>query len=150
MNRYAHTQTGVVMIVQGSTSLAMNVMAIKRKGTTLGRWLALALSVATLAVFSRLNVVVDDEAVEVFFWPRRIGRRVPLSAVESCTVVRNPWYWGWGIRLIPGGWLFNVQGLRGVELALTGGGRVRIGTDEPETLAAAVTAALAERAPAAA
>jgi hypothetical protein len=152
MERYVHSQTGTLMIAQGSASLALNAMAIKRKGGTFGRWLALALSVATLAVFSRLKVVVDDESVEVSFWPRQIGRRLPLSTIASCAVVRNPWYWGWGIRIIPGGWLFNVQGRRAVELTLVGGGRVRIGSDEPEALEAAVTAALAERdaAPAAA
>lgn len=150
MERYEHSQTGVLMLVQGSTALALNATAIKRKGATVGRWLGMAVAVATATVFSRLTVVVDEEAVEVFFRVRPVGRRVPLAEIESCEVVRNHWYWGWGIRLIPGGWLFNVQGLGAVELRLAGGGRLRIGTDEPEALAAAVAAALAERASAAA
>ena len=30
--------------------------------------------------------------------------------------VRNKWYYGWGLRGIPGGWMFNVWGLDDVEL----------------------------------
>ena len=49
--------------------------------------------------------------------------------------VTTHWIYGWGIRWIPGGWLWNVSGLDGVELALVSGRRFRIGTDEPEQLA---------------
>jgi len=49
--------------------------------------------------------------------------------------VRNQWWWGWGIRLIPGGWLYNVSGLDAVELKMKNGRIFRIGTDEAQRLA---------------
>jgi hypothetical protein len=53
-------------------------------------------------------------------------------------VVRNRWYYGWGIRITPRGWLYNVSGLDAVELALKNGKCVRIGSDEPHALARAI------------
>ena len=51
----------------------------------------------------------------------------------------------WGVRWTPGGWLWNISGLDGVELALVSGRRFRIGTDEAEQLAAAIQGALRKR-----
>ena len=39
---------------------------------------------------------------------------------------------GWGIRAIPGGWLFNVSGLKAIEIILYNNKKYQIGTDEPE------------------
>ena len=52
--------------------------------------------------------------------------------------MRNPWYVGWGIRLGPGYWLWNVSGLSAVELVLADDRRFRVGTDEPEALSRAI------------
>jgi hypothetical protein len=61
-----------------------------------------------------------------------------MNQITSARTVTTHWIYGWGIRWIPGGWLWNVTGLDGVELALVNGRRFRIGTDEPERLAAAI------------
>jgi hypothetical protein len=55
--------------------------------------------------------------------------------------VRNPWYYGWGVRLTPHGILYNVSGLNAVELLLDDGRRVRVGTDEPDALVRALAGA---------
>jgi hypothetical protein len=65
--------------------------------------------------------------------------------VVGFRVVRNKWYHGWGVRKIPGGWMYNVWGLDAVELELASGKKFRIGTDEPQDLAAALRAHLALR-----
>jgi hypothetical protein len=49
-------------------------------------------------------------------------------------VVKNPWYYGWGIHLTPSGWLYNVSGFWAVELQMKNGKKYRIGTDDPEGL----------------
>jgi hypothetical protein len=56
--------------------------------------------------------------------------------------VRNKWWYGWGIRLTPHGWLFNVGGLDAVELELASGRKFRIGTDEPQGLLNAIRTAM--------
>ena len=88
-----------------------------------------------LVLFSTLTVVVRDQAIDVFFGPRLIRRRIPLRRIREVRVVRTPWYYGWGIRLTPSGWLWNVSGLGGVEIQFDDGHRFRIGSDEPEELA---------------
>jgi hypothetical protein len=52
--------------------------------------------------------------------------------------VRNPWYYGWGIHFIPGGMLYNAAGLSAIELRLTNGRCLRIGSGEAEVLSAAL------------
>ena len=42
------------------------------------------------------------------------------------------------MRLGPWGWMYNVSGLDAVEIELKGGGRFRIGTDEPDELVRAI------------
>lgn len=99
---------------------------------------AISLLVLVLALFSRLRVEVDAQEVRAIFgsgWPRRA---VALGDIQSASVVRNKWWYGWGIRFIGRGWLWNVWGLDAVELMLANGKRFRIGTDDPEGLRAAL------------
>lgn len=94
--------------------------------------------VAIVAHFSRMRVRVTAHEVQVTFgtrWPRRT---VAVRDVRSHAIVRNPWYWGWGIRAIPNGWLWNVWGLDAIELELASGRRFRIGTDDPQGLYASL------------
>jgi hypothetical protein len=88
-----------------------------------------------LLLFSTLTVSVRDRSIDVFFGPGVIRRRIPLRRVREVRTVRTPWYYGWGIRLTPFGWLWRVSGLGGVEIQFDDGHRFRIGSDEPERLA---------------
>jgi len=91
------------------------------------------------SLFATLTVEVDREAVRLHFGVGLVRKSIPLAHVSAWQAVRNPWYWGWGIRLTPCGVLWNVSGLEAVELALPGGRRFRLGTDEPEALVSAIT-----------
>ena len=73
---------------------------------------------------------------------RLISREIRVSEILGVSAVRNPWTYGWGLRLIPGGWLWNVSGLDAVELQLRNGTLFRIGTDEPDALHAAIANAV--------
>ena len=61
-----------------------------------------------------------------------------MSDIRDAKAVKNRWYYGWGIRLSPHGWLFNVSGFDAVELEMANGVKYRIGTDEPDKLLAAI------------
>jgi hypothetical protein len=100
---------------------------------------------ATAFLMSSLTVTVHDEELRVAFGPGLIRRRIPLRRIRRVSVVTTPWYYGWGIRWTPRGWLWNVSGLRGVELELDNGRRFRIGSDEPERLANALRRATETR-----
>jgi hypothetical protein len=91
-----------------------------------------------LLLFSTLTVIVRDGVMDVFFGPRLIRRRIPLRRIREVRVVRTPWYYGWGMRLTPSGWLWNVSGLQGVEVRFDDGHRFRVGSDDANRLAEAL------------
>ena len=97
-----------------------------------------------LANFGSLTVRVDEGAVKLRFGVGLIRRTIPLDRIQAAARVRNRWWYGWGIRLTPHGWLWNVAGLDAVELRLQDGKVFRIGTDDPAGLAAAVEAHLGQ------
>ncbi|MGO8684630.1 MAG: hypothetical protein ACLQUT_08650 [Thermoleophilia bacterium] len=146
MDRYRHTQLSLLMLAQSGVWLVVNLVAMRRRGATRRRCLRMAVAALTMGMFARLTVRVDDDVVEAHFWPRVVGRRVSLAEIETVAIVRNHWYSGWGLRRIRGGWLVSAWGLSAVEMRLMSGGVLRIGSDEPQALAAAVEGALAERA----
>lgn len=99
----------------------------------------LVLGLVLTVIFRRLSVKVDDTRVEAAFgngWPKKIIDRSTVTAVKP---VRNKWWYGLGIRKVPRGWMYNVWGLDAVELELDSGKVFRIGTDDPEGLAAALS-----------
>ncbi len=139
MSIYRHSQTSRLIV-----GLFVTVTVVVM-GLTLATGIPLAApAISMLALlalgftFARLTVEVDADAVRVWFGPGWIRRTIPVSLIGDARPVRNSWWYGWGIRKIPGGWMFNVSGLDAVELDLTTGSHFRIGTDEPEELAAAI------------
>lgn len=136
--RYRHRQFGTMLVaLLGGTVIGV-LLAAYHTG-----WHPLALAVLSipalvLLLFHSLTVEVTDETVHVHFGPGLASFDFALRDIESVTAVRNPWYYGWGIRITPHGWLYNVSGLDAVELRLRSGRRVRIGTDEPQRLAEAI------------
>jgi len=89
--------------------------------------------------FSVLTIVVGPDTID---WSFRSGfwrKRLRLEDLAEVRPVRNRWWYGWGIHLTPQGWLYNVRGLSAVELRTRAGRRYRIGSDEPEVLAAEIS-----------
>lgn len=104
----------------------------------------LALVLGLALAFSSLGSSVDEARIKVAFrfgWP---AREIPIGSVLSHGAVRNKWWYGFGIRAYPGGWMYNVWGLDAVEVRYdTGDGpkAFRIGTDDPEGLVRAIDSA---------
>lgn len=138
MTPYRHTQVGYLMIVSLGLGLAVGAWALLMAEVPPLALAALGLLLVALVLFATLTTAVEDGAFLCYFGPGLIRRRVPLARIAAVEVTRNRWYWGWGIRLTPRGWLWNVSGLDAVELHLRDGRRFRVGTDEPEKLAAAL------------
>lgn len=135
---YRHTQfagatLAVLVIAVGSTVLINETTA--RGDASL---LLEVLLLACIGLFYCLRVEINDLVVEVRFGVGLIRKRIPLTDIVAARAVRNPWYTGWGIRRIRGGWLFTVSGMDAVEIQTRSGARFRIGTDEPEALRRAI------------
>ena len=142
MEQYKHTQIGYFLLsLYSAVVLFMGYLNIVTNFHPL-TFTALIIILICLGIFSRLTVVVDDQMIKIQFGLRFIRKVFPLKEIESYRVVKNPWYYGWGIRFTPRGWLFNVSGFSAIELQMTSGKRYRIGTDDPDNLAKALGKAL--------
>ena len=138
MIAYRHTQFGTVNVIIIIAILPLVFIPAWMAGAAPFAWLILLFMLGILALFHNLTVTIDEEHLRISFGIGLIRKRFPLDQIESCQPVRNSWLYGWGIRLTPRGWLYNVSGLDAVELKMKSGKTCRIGTDEPEVLAAAV------------
>ena len=141
---YRHTQVAWFVIVLAVPAVVLAAALAFRDSVAAG---LLVGAVTTFLAFSlsSLTTSVSDDAVRVWFGVGLVRRRIPLDQITTARAVRNHWIYGWGVRVIPHGWLWNLSGLGGVELCLANGRRFRIGTDEPERLAAAIQGALRRR-----
>ena len=148
MNAYRHTQFGTVIVVTMVAVIPLAVLRAWLAGTATVAWLILGGLVVVLALFANLTVEIDTEHLRIRFGIGLIRKRFPLDQIDTCRPVRNSWLYGWGIRLTPHGWLYNVSGREAVELKMKSGKTCRIGTDEPEVLAAALQEALDSSKPA--
>jgi hypothetical protein len=134
MIEYQHTQIGYLTII----ALALGLLLIVGLMAVYGfNWIAFAVLIILgfcLVLFATLTVVIEEDVLEIRFGPGAIQKKFPLKDIESCQVVKNPWYYGWGIRLTPHGWLYNVSGSYAVEIKMKTGKEYRIGTDAPNDL----------------
>jgi hypothetical protein len=132
---YSHTQLGwltLILVVAGI--VAMLLVAFFTKELPAIAFAVLIILVFSLASFTTLTVTGNSNALLISFGPGLVRKTFPFREIASCRVVTNPWYFGWGVRIIPGGWLFNVSGFRAAELQMRNGRVYRIGSDEPEKL----------------
>lgn len=90
-------------------------------------------------LFYGMTTTIDHDKIRVHFGVGLIWKTVRLADIQSVTIVSNPWYYGWGIRLIPNGWLYNISGFASVELTFTHTSRVvRIGSANAASLKEAI------------
>jgi len=145
IERYKHTQVGYLIIAVMAAVMVWIGIVLANTGIN---WIAIAVLViiaVALVLFSSLTVVIWEEELEVRFGPGPIRKRFKLNEIESCQVVKNPWYYGWGIRLTPHGMLFRVSGFYAVEIKLRTGKKFRIGTDVPQELERAIQQVITSR-----
>lgn len=146
MSAYRHTQIGtLILAVSGIGLAAMGALAFWMKSGITGgeRWALIvpcALLIGAAVLFSSLTVTVDDH-VRWSFGPGAFRGAIPIVDAVELRVVRNNWRYGWGIRRTPTGRLYNVSGIDAVEIVLRDGSQLRIGTDQPAQLVAAIRAA---------
>ena len=148
MHIYRHRQVGwLPMVLLVAVSALTAAIRAVSPNVVVDRVTISVLIVAVLLIllFWSLTVEVDSARVEVWFGFGLIRRSFPVPEIREATKVRNPWYYGWGIRLTPRGWMFNVSGLDAVELTLTRNRAFRIGTDDPDRLVEAIRWAVQER-----
>jgi len=140
---YRHTQLGILTI---AASLAgVGVVAAAQAGllgeTDAPAWLLPVVGLVLVAsglTFATLTVRVTGRELSLWFGPGFPRKSLALRDIRDVRIVRNPWYYGWGIHLTPRGWLYNVSGTWAVEIDLERGRSLRVGSDEPARLLEAI------------
>lgn len=136
---YRQTQIARLIILAVVVSLIIIVVAYTLEPVpTLAAALTFGGLVLALLLFGSLTVEVAGGELRLRYGLGLIRKRWPLSEIERVQAVRLPWYYGWGIRFTPRGWLYRVSGLGAVEVGLRGGKTFFVGSDEPEALARAL------------
>ncbi len=138
---YKHVQFGtltVSLLVAAIVLLALLGFIVEWHTVTIGVLLTLLVCVA---LFYSLTVEISNDHLGIHFGVGIVKKRFEIKDIEKAYPVRNRWYYGWGIRLILHGWLYNVSGLDAIEIVMSSGKRYRIGTDQPNELAQAVNEA---------
>ena len=86
-------------------------------------------------LFYGLTTKITSDTITVSFGVGIIKKRVQLKRVKTVDTIKSPWYYGWGIRIIPNGTLYNISGTDGVELKFNDTNRIiRIGTRDSSAL----------------
>ena len=135
---YEHRQTAALMAVLFLFLAAalVSLPIVFGRDAVPGAIIGVVAMVLSL-VFASLRTRVSGTSVEVAFGPGWPRRRFAIEDIESFEQVRNRWWYGWGMRAIPGGMMFSVWGLDAVELRYrrrTRTKKFRVGTDDPSGL----------------
>jgi len=138
IKRYEHTQVGYFIIVAIVVAMVAIGIILAITGFNLIAIAVLVVLAVALVLFPSLTVVIWEEKLVVQFGPGVIRKQFKLNEIESCRAVKNPWYYGWGIRLTPHGILFRVSGFHAVQIKLITGKEYLIGTDVPHELEEAI------------
>lgn len=139
MHIYKHRQVGTVMLWalgSGGALAAMILVLVPAPPSVTG--MVFVILLLFLGLFHSLTVEVNANEIIASFGPGLIRKRFRVGDIRGARIVRNKWYYGWGIRLTPHGWLFNVSGFDAVELELKNERKFRIGTDDPQELLIAI------------
>jgi hypothetical protein len=142
---FRHTQVGtltivIIAVVAVLTAFALYAASKAAEGheVTVVKLTTLAVAgvfVFVLASFYAFTIQIVDGELRFWFGLGVARRSVPIEEIRSVEIVRNPWYYFWGIKLIPGGWLYSIApGGRAIELVLEDGKKIRLGTDRPEEI----------------
>lgn len=86
-------------------------------------------------LFYGLTVKIDDDILMISYGIGLIRKKIRCNRIMTVRTITNPALYGWGVRFIPNGMLYNVSGSEGVELTFNDSSRImRIGSDDPAKL----------------
>lgn len=145
MNSYKHTQIGYLMIVVliiVATTLTWSQIVVRNEppsadsGANFLMTMLSLLIIIILLSFTTLTTYIDEKYLHVKFGFGIFKKKFLLDEIATVNQVTNHWYYGWGIRMWwrPKMRIYNVSGLKAVEITLKNGEIYRIGTDTPEEL----------------
>ena len=138
--QYHHRQFGTVIVaILAATIIIMSLPLIRSQEFHAIQAQVVLVLLAAIALFYALTIEIKDDTLYIRMGIGLIRKKVPLADIAQARVVRIPIYAGWGIHGLPGvSWVWNVSGRDGVQLDFVKGGRLIVGSDEPEELVRAI------------
>ena len=149
MGLYDHTQRGWLHLLLAPIAIAGIAAGLALVPDDPGAWILVgvgALFGLLAPCFAHLRVRDDGDALRLEFGPWRVFRRtVRYAEIEAAGPDRTALIDGWGIHYVPlRGWTWNIRGFRAVRIDLRSGGTLRVGTDDPDGLAAFLRTRIAD------
>jgi hypothetical protein len=95
-----------------------------------------------VSLFYSFTVQVAAGKIKFWFGIGLFRKTYSLSEIKSTRQVKDPWYYFWGVKSIPGGWLYAIAPGDALEIVLKNGLIVHVGTDQPKMLRQAVNDAI--------
>lgn len=108
-----------MLIVIAPVMLAMNMGVFNDSLQGVGGVPHLIFNITCIVIFAlfyAMTTKVEGDKVIVTFGIGLIRKTINVSTVKNIDLVQNPFIYGWGIRMIPNGWLYNISGSDGIEL----------------------------------
>ncbi len=145
--KYEKTQTGWLLIaIISLVMMSLTIGYLTKLGTNplslMGYVILMAILIFVLLMFYKLKIRVDDLGIHVIYGFGLIHIKINPEKVNQVKIVKTPWYYGFGIRFIGRGMLYNIQGPHAVEIAYSKGtskGKtVLIGSDDTIALKDAI------------
>lgn len=138
MEKFREIQNGAWMVAILIIALLVVTMISKESDNSWSIYfiaMLLAGFVLLGILFYRLKTEISEDSIVLSFGIGLIKKRISLNSISSAKVVRNHWIYGWGIRFIGKGWMWNIWGLNAVELSMKGKKSVfRIGSQKQDEL----------------
>ena len=140
METKKYTQFGTVsVVILLPLFLLFAVLTIKAALANTQELIVLSILALTfslcLLTFYKLTITVDNTHVSFKLGIGLFSKSYKISDLSSCTPVTNSAFYGIGIRMLPGSWLYNVSGLKAIELRFKHKASViRIGTNKPDEI----------------
>jgi hypothetical protein len=98
---------------------------------------------SVLLMFYGMTVIITDNEIMIRFGIGLITKKIKLSEIQSVATMKYPVYFGYGVRITPGGVLFNVNGRHAVEIILKNKKKtVQIGTNDWDNLRNVIESAI--------
>ena len=145
MQTYKHKQNGSFILFALSLGVLMTVWILFKvfpgPGTIITAIIMVVLLIC-IVLFWSLTVELTIDHLSVKLGLGIIHKEIRYEDIREARVVKNPLYYGWGIRWIPRGYMYNVSGFGAVELEFNDDQRFRIGSDEPQKLLSAIRSRL--------
>ena len=138
--QYHHRQFGIVIVAAlAAVIIYLSLPLIRAQEFQAIQLQVILVLLAVIVLFYALTIEIKEDTLYIRMGIGLIRKKVPLSEIAQARVVRIPLLAGWGIHGLPGvSWVWNVSGRDGVQLNFVKGGRLIIGSDEPQELLRAI------------